>query len=163
MRRNYLLAVVLLTAGMAAGEAYAQNVVVRKKDGSESINPLSSVQKITFSGGNLVVNLTGGSSESYSISTVGKLYFGTGSTGTETISLGGNSGALSVYPNPAEDYITLRNIPETTSVVSVYRFDGVIMLQEQVSPGTQTIGISNLPNGLYILNAGNQAIKFLKQ
>ncbi|MEI6062119.1 MAG: T9SS type A sorting domain-containing protein, partial [Bacteroidota bacterium] len=59
---------------------------------------------------------------------------------------------IKVYPNPANDYITIE-IPEITGKVkcSMYSADGKILLSEMVEQVTTVFDVSYLKPGVYIL------------
>jgi hypothetical protein len=60
------------------------------------------------------------------------------------------SSAISIYPNPAEDYITVI-LPENVSnaVFTVYDMQGKALLQQNIS-NKETVSVSNLAAGIYI-------------
>ncbi|MES2559556.1 MAG: cytochrome c peroxidase [Bacteroidota bacterium] len=60
------------------------------------------------------------------------------------------SAGISVYPNPATECITLQ-LPEGDFLLSIYNMKGKLMKQSTVS-NNQTQLLSDLTNGLYILN-----------
>jgi hypothetical protein len=72
--------------------------------------------------------------------------------------------AISLYPFPAKDYVTIDNIPcaETVSVVNLQaqRFN---LVPERISNSSFRLHIQRLPKGIYFAMIDNQAIRFLKQ
>lgn len=80
-----------------------------------------------------------------------------------------NDNTLSIYPNPAINNITI-NFTSTSKNISIKIFDAtgrLIKNMENVKSGENTINISELENGLYLLNLqdGNNSItkRFIKQ
>lgn len=76
---------------------------------------------------------------------------------------------LSIYPNPASENITI-NITSTSKNVSVKIYDAtgrMVKNMENVKSGENTINVSELENGLYLLNLqdGNNSVtkRFIKQ
>lgn len=69
--------------------------------------------------------------------------------------------AVSVYPNPAADYITVE-LTENAKDAFIQLFDskGVLVLSRPFSEG-QNISVSHLSNGLYLIKAGDYAGKLL--
>lgn len=55
---------------------------------------------------------------------------------------------VSVYPNPAGDYITVDGIPPESELLIV-GLTGKIMFREITRGPTETVDISGYPNGLY--------------
>lgn len=78
-----------------------------------------------------------------------------------------NSGLISIYPNPASDYITLSTNGATKEQISViiYDINGRTMLNKQLSAGkgihSSTLDISKLESGIYIINIGGEISKKL--
>lgn len=162
MKQKLLLFMFILVAGMNALEADAQNLVIKTNDGKETAKALTSLKKVTFPDGNLLLTYTSGSTDSYSLTTISKLFFGDAATGTDELTASESAEKLSVYPNPASDIINIKNAPEGTSLVKIYRMEGVMVLNEEVSAGSLTIDVSKLAKGFYLLTLNGQAFKFIK-
>lgn len=54
-----------------------------------------------------------------------------------------------LYPNPASDQLTIANPTDQLSSVTLYNAQGQQVLQGQLSPGANTLGVAHLPAGLY--------------
>jgi hypothetical protein len=160
MRSFTLLLLLFLFAGASFSELYAQSLVIRLHDGSETTELVKSVQKLSFSDDNILVSFKTGSIDSYLLSDVQKLYFDINESVPE--SQASTETKLSVYPNPAEQKITLHNIPEGTSEVFIYRTNGKLILKKLVSTSIETINVADLQRGMYILIAGSMTVKFIK-
>ena len=146
--------------GSSAQELYAQSLVIRLNNGSETTDLLNSLQKLSFAEGNLLVSFKSGSTESYQLPEIQKLYFGFVESVPEPALQAIT--ALSIYPNPAGQEINLQNIPVGTSTIFIYRMDGKLMMQAMVSSSSETIKVDDLQSGIYILIANNQTVKFIK-
>jgi len=76
----------------------------------------------------------------------------------------GNS--IIIYPNPAENEISISNIPEL-STISVHDINGKLFIQREVDSNKTQLNVSELSPGLYILkisnSAGQQVSKFVKR
>lgn len=60
--------------------------------------------------------------------------------------------SLKVYPNPVTDGIVNVVIPEgAVGVLSIYNMAGGKVLERVASEGTQTINVSNLQAGIYLV------------
>jgi len=160
-KKLFHFTLLLLLISMAA-EVNAQSLVVRAKDGTETIRNLVVLQKLTFENSNLYLHFTGGSSETYAWTNVSRISFKSGTTAANLISRDQSNGNVSLYPNPVEGAFHLLNIPEGTFTIMVYRADGAVMLQTWVSPADNVIDVIHLNKGLYLLKIQNQAIKFIK-
>jgi hypothetical protein len=161
MKQKLFLTIFLLIAGVSFVEA--QNMAIRMKDGTGQTIGLSSLEKVTFSNANLLINQISGATESYSISKIRKIYFESVPTGVENETLNGISQKLTFYPNPVESIIYFRNIPNDNSILKIYRMDGAIVLQSLVSSDNNSLDVSGLDKGFYILTVNNQVSKFIKQ
>ncbi|WP_223608236.1 S8 family serine peptidase [Chryseobacterium sp. OSA05B] len=88
-------------------------------------------------------------------------------TGSELPS--GKGDQLKVYPNPAKDQINVRLTikGEKTSVIKIYDVSGKQVLTQNAVNGENTINISRIPAGSYILSAESDSQKlshkFIKQ
>jgi hypothetical protein len=64
-----------------------------------------------------------------------------------------NSKTISIFPNPASDYVVLR-LPEIDkqSIVSITDFSGRIISEKQISTHEIVIETKDIPNGAYIIS-----------
>jgi hypothetical protein len=141
---------------------HAQSVVVQTKDGTETTELLSSLQKLSFSENNLLLNYISGSATSFSLADIRKLYFISGSSDVVNAVTDEVSETLHIYPNPANTQIFIQNLPAGNSVASIYRMDGFKILDQQVSPQDNCITVSTLSEGLYLLQVNGMTLKFIK-
>lgn len=161
MKHNLFLTLFLFCMfGFGVVTVFSQSTLlgIKKTDGSEKNISLSALGKITFSENNLILNYPGGSNEVVAISSIRKLVFGA-PTG---VSLSKVDKSIRIYPNPATDYIVLKDVPEGEMCVSIFSVSGSPVLRLPLSSASQPIDISRLPQGLYILKVNNQALKFTK-
>ena len=71
----------------------------------------------------------------------------------------GNS--ISIYPNPVQDVLFINGVNENTRI-NVFNTSGVLLQTAIAKEKTVELNVSTLPQDVYILQAGNQAIKFIK-
>jgi hypothetical protein len=84
-----------------------------------------------------------------------------GACGTEDFYVGMlEQELLGVYPNPAVDYLTVSNSEENSSY-HIYDLQGRVW-QQGMLDSTNSIGLSTLPKGLYILSIANTTTRFIK-
>jgi hypothetical protein len=162
MKQKHLLLMFVLIAGIGTYQSAAQNLVIKTKDGSENEKPLASLKKLTFPDGNLLLTYNSGTTDSYNLTTVSKLFFGTAITGTNEYALREGSIKMFVYPNPANNLITIQNAPEGKLITKIYRMDGMLVFNEIVTPGNLSIDASSFAKGSYLLTVNGQAFKFIK-
>jgi len=134
------------------------SVVVQYTTNQEQTFILNDQGKIYFSGSNLMIDQLNGQSETIAISDIRKLYFPARVSIIEDIAIENN---IFLYPNPATDQIKLSNIKAST-LVSVYSMNGQLLINQLSSPD-QSINISNLKKGLYIVKANDKTFKLIKQ
>lgn len=143
-----------------AGQVFAQQLVVRLNNGSEITRELNQVRKLTFDPGEVSVVLNTGIAESYDMQSVQKLYFVSLTTG-----IGNTLNPLAqvyLYPNPANDIVYLNGLPEGNSDAYLYSFEGRLILSCSLTPEANSINLSSLKSGIYILILDNQAIKLIR-
>lgn len=73
--------------------------------------------------------------------------------------------SINIYPNPAKDVINIDL--KTDAQIAIYSLDGRAVTAENIIKGVNTINVSDLPVGMYILEVitegGRMQSKFLKQ
>ena len=71
---------------------------------------------------------------------------------------------LKIYPNPAQDFITVSlDLDSKDNQVCIYNISGKLLFQQEKLNKTQTIDVSFLEKGIYILQIKNQAYSINKQ
>jgi hypothetical protein len=132
------------------GTAFADNSQVVVINGQE-VQKVST--KITFSGDNATVSFSDGSSQTADMAQV-VIYLNvtTDIRKVETFSFNGLIG----------DVLTLSNVAEGTTV-TIYDATGKVLQQVKATDTTLSLNTASLKNGVYVLKAGNQIVKFLKK
>lgn len=161
MNRKLIVVFYILFPVIFTLEVQAQKIVIRMNNGEEDISNLIDVQKLYFSGNQMVVDYYSGPDDTYGISDVSKIYFDTG------VSLVENNDPLAngikVYPNPAGEFITISGIPDLEGNLSIYSMDGRLVLVMVISTSHESIDVSRLPQGLYLVNVPGLTTKFVKR
>lgn len=153
---GWLLAAMILLASPAG----AQNSLILKfNDGMQAGLPVSTLDRMTFSNGNVELKKTDASVSSFLMTDISRMTFGLFS-GIDEVAY--DNDALAVYPSPARNYIMLKNAPAGELHVLIFRQDGVLMKNIKLD-ATQQVDISNFQKGLYLLKVNNKTIKFTKQ
>ena len=67
--------------------------------------------------------------------------------------------AISLYPNPATDKVTLTMAEQ--GEVNVMDVTGRMVMKQSVSVGDNTLDVSSLPNGLYYVKLGFHHSSFI--
>jgi len=66
---------------------------------------------------------------------------------------------ISLYPNPAADYITITGFE---GIVNIYDLTGRLVLEQQTT-GNGYLNVSSLKSGLYVAKVNDKSIKFIKK
>ncbi len=67
---------------------------------------------------------------------------------------------LSIFPNPTNKQIGIRNIEYGQKLlITIYNFTGIFILQKDLDINHNYIDISSLPDGIYYLNIFNGSEK----
>jgi len=136
------------------------NLTLKFKDGSQTVSLINTLDRITFSRGNVILKKTDSSLISFVFTNIDRLSFGVFSGLPETFK---DETSIRVYPIPATNFIMLKNLPEGEVNIQIFRLDGVVLMNKKLSDSTQQIDISNFANGLYLLKVNNKTLKFTKQ
>lgn len=103
--------------------------------------------------------MNSGAMQTYTLHDIQKLYFGTITAINPVIT---PNSTITLFPNPAQEFIEIKNIPASAFSIKIFQTDGKLIIQENVTETSKTLDISKLNPGLYILNILNQSSKFFK-
>ncbi len=162
MSKKIILLLLLLYSGNYLFSLKAQNLYVDLKNGIENIKQIGSIQKLTFENNKLVFTYISGTSEMFSVSSIKKISFISAFTGIDVVDLEQNNNQISVYPNPVANELNFKNLPEGSSNLFIYRMDGALVLQTQITDFENTVDLSNLTVGIYLVRVNNQILKISK-
>lgn len=157
VNRIYLIAFCLCFSA----SVLAQNSLILHLfgDSKKSIE-LNSINKITFSSGNMIVDIKGNSSESIGISDIKLMSFGVVS-GIGAI--GKDERRLSIFPNPASNFINVSKLFPQELELNIISLDGRCLLQKTITRDTEVIDISSLKSGVYLLKSEGLTLKLIKR
>ena len=65
-----------------------------------------------------------------------------------------------IFPNPVNDILVLRNL-SGTQTISIYALDGRLVKSFEATEG-QTVSVSELPMGLYLVKTQSCTLKMIK-
>ncbi len=163
MNKLKLFAVILYLFPLGLATMIAQtSTVVRLNllDGTQKSIDLASIGKINFANSSLVFNFFSGSIDSYPLSKVQSLVFNGLSSGIEKLVA---NRPISVYPSLASQSVSLRNLPDGETKVTIFRQDGLAVITTTVSSAAEPINIAHLARGFYFICVNNQVLKFIKR
>ena len=75
-----------------------------------------------------------------------------------------NTTQFGLYPNPSKEvlHVAIPNIFPNEKIV-INNSVGMVVLEKEAISGTETLDISELKNGIYVLKYGQNTQKFIKQ
>jgi hypothetical protein len=134
-----------------------KSIIMQFRDGSEIGLQLDQLQKITFSSGMLQLWSSSEILQSYKVENIQKIRFGLFSSVTSPEL----KVKLNVFPNPASDFLIIKNAPYENFTVTIFSIDG--HLQKQIVTNiNQPFDVSDLQSGMYLLCINQLTIKFSK-
>lgn len=144
---------------------YAQNMDVRKGNGTQTNYALSSIKKLTFSAGSMVVSSTAGADASYALKDLRYLNFNDLTLGLSIAQQ--DSEAIFIYPNPVVDVFRVSPPAQSISSIAIISMEGRVLMQTKQAGNTTAVDVSKLAKGLYLCKiyteTTTQTIKFIKQ
>ena len=146
--------VLLMPCGVRA-QTYALKIT--NTDGTVKEVNLSNLKKITFPNPNMNLFYKNLTSESLTLTSVRSMIF---STPTGVVSAVEN--VLSVYPNPARNYIQLNNLRIEDKEIKIFNASGALVKYNSTGSFSQHVDVSDLSGGVYIIRVGNKMLKFIK-
>ncbi len=166
IRKFELVVVLLFGFGIAS---HSQTLYIEKTDGTRVDYSLSSIGKISFSSGNIMITKMDKSSEVFELSNLSSLKFSDTSTGIKE-PLAFQDKMLNVYPNPTNRELNI-DLPVTVhqkGTISIIGIGGNILMKRQITEERLVIlDISHLPKGIYFCRYNSpgevKAVKFIKQ
>lgn len=147
-----LLSCMFITYGYAM-----THIRIEKTNNSDELIQLNTIRNIQFQGENVQFNYKNGNSDLFAANTLKSLQFSSIPSTIEEKT----SAELFFYPNPATDYIYLKNLATEEAMISIYQIDGIIVMKGKQSLHTG-IYVGNLASGLYLLEVNKQTYKFRK-
>ncbi|MCL1938714.1 MAG: T9SS type A sorting domain-containing protein [Candidatus Azobacteroides sp.] len=154
-KKNFLLGVLLLMAGQLFAEQ-EWKLITLNADGTETSYALMEVQKIVFDKGLMTVNMKSGA-DAIHIACVSFLF--AEETGIENIKL---ESSIFVFPNPVQTHLTIVGVDKNVKI-NLYDLKGTLLQSIFAQDNSTPMDVSSLQQGLYLLQIGEQVIKFIKQ
>lgn len=149
-KRLKLSAVILLGLGLTGLQA--QTMYVKEKSDTQTAYALSSLRKMTFSGGNVTIQKADNSAGVYAISGLRYLNFIDKTTGIAEPPMQLGNASLISYPNPVTDVLNIDLTGVTgEGTISILTLEGKVMQMQHTSGNSLiTLNLSHLPKGIYL-------------
>lgn len=161
--KNFLLSLIAIvsfvTPSFADGSDY---IHVVQLDGADYVKVLSSIGRIEFTDNNVtVVDNTEEHNNLFScpITDAKKILFNNeGSSGTAIVPTKDESSiVIKAFPNPAAEYVTVTGLVDGETI-RLFDLQGKAVKQTVET----TVSLAGLPAGVYILQAGQDVVKIIK-
>lgn len=130
-----------------------------KKDNEQLSLQLNNINHFTANTSTTVFNFSSGTENTFNTNEISKITF---SQWASSIPETAREQALSIYPNPAKNVINI-NIPDNRNTLRIYTITGSLLITKELQSTVNTIDISGLTDGVYIMKCGNNVLKFSKQ
>ena len=152
-KKIFLLGLILLIAGQFAS-AQEWKLITVTADGTETTYALPNVQNIVFKDNTMTVNLKSGDS----VSKITCIRFDQ-PQGIKTLQ---SESSVFVFPNPVQTNLTVAGVAKDVKI-NLLNLNGTLLQSIPAQDNSTNINVSSLPAGLYLLQIGDQVIKFIKQ
>ena len=170
---NLKKSIVVLLLGTSALSVQGQaTLYFKEKTGTKTSYDMSTIRKLTFSGLNVNVNLKSGSVSSFGIAAVQRMSFVDYDSPLSIFMASKNSSIISLYPNPANDNITvlIESTKTANTQLEIIDLQGkVVFVQNtttQIGLTSIAIPVSNLNQGSYVCRIQQDGVvnfvKFIK-
>lgn len=132
------------------------NITVVYWNNSPSEDLFNNVTKFYFDNGHIILGQEG-ILTTIALADIRKLTLEAG-VGIESYD---QNASILLYPNPATDKLNFATDQEQQITVAVYTIDGRLLLKNKLST-SESLDVSSLSKGLYIIRINEQAYKFSK-
>ena len=162
MKKIILSLGLLFSSLMWVNVAFAQtihttNVTVVYSD-NQPDSFFENVTQFSFSGDNLLINQNG-TVTPISRSIIRKLTLE--DVTTSSIETYDENARIFIYPNPTSDKLNMASETEQQVLVSIFSLSGQKLMQQQMST-SESIDVSSLAKGIYIIKINETSYKFSK-
>ncbi len=139
-----------------AGTATSQHIAVEKKAGDLFTMELSELKQITFNGKTVNIENKAGTTYSNTMGDISRIYFDDLSSIADIEWQDGN-----LVEHISPDEIAINS--EAGSMVAIYNLTGAEMVTRRIQAHGETICITSLPQGVYIVKADERTTKIIKR
>lgn len=155
MKKQILMIILLLTAGISANAQQVKTLWVEKTSGEKLMIETLQNLKLTFSQGNMIATLYDGSQSTFPIADITKLYFDADDSAVRPL-----SAEEAFLWSPLTQELTVHCQPGT--LVNIYDASGRRVSCVLQSIAQSPISLSTLPQGVYVVEAAGQSVKIAR-
>lgn len=143
-------------AVLAAAPVFGQDLIVSKTDGTTASLDLEKIHKISFSEGNMVAtSIEGTNLSTYTLSAISMLQF-TNSTDVDAVEI--MDGRISYSAVAGVAYVS----GSAGQTFSVFNLSGSTLLTQPIESDSESVDLSALQSGVYLLRLGSKTIKIVR-
>jgi myo-inositol-hexaphosphate 3-phosphohydrolase len=136
-------------------QVMAMQLVIEPQSGTDMQLDIARIGKWVFVHNELqLLDKAGNLLASEQINNMRKITFSDLTSDAENVP---SENAIIVYPNPTQDVLIIQGVQ--AQVLRVYDMQGKLVITER---GTQ-VHVSDLSNGIYLLQIGTQVVRFIKK
>ena len=148
------------TARLSAAEETQTHLTIVPLSGSEQHFAITKIGKIIFEDDKMVLyDFENKQLGATPVSEIGKIVFGNDViTGVNEVQVS----SLLIFPNPTQESLIVRGLVGE-QVVRVFSLQGQLIQSAVSTDGEAQLHVGGLQNGTYLLQAGAQVVKFIKQ
>lgn len=158
MKKIIISALLVISLGVTV-RGQTKSLNIQLDTGTTKSVTLNKLSKITFSDTDLILVYEDQSTENILKKSIRLITF-SDVTGVSDIFFLGEK--FSIYPNPATNYITLGNLSDGENEIAIYSVSGNCVMAFEAKGSTQTIDVSALDKGMYLLKLNSEVFKFTK-
>ena len=153
MKRLFIL---FILSGLFMNMQAVNITVIRMSGEAKEVQQVSAIQFLP--GQTIQFTLTSG--ESTEMTGVRKISFENNDfTAVEDVV---TPSTIHVYPNPTADMLIIDGVTAKQEI-AIYSLNGAKVLSALSQDGTNTLHVSELPNGVYLLKLANETFKLIKE
>lgn len=149
------LIIILFLSGLYLSSQAVNITVIRMNGKTDEIEKLSVIKFL--SGNTIQCKLTNGRTKQ--VDNVRTITFDDIDTAVDNVI---SESSISVYPNPTADMLIVEGVT-AKETIHIYSLNGNQVLSVMTQEGVNTINVSGLPNGVYLLKYANESFKLIKE
>ncbi|MDR1876094.1 MAG: T9SS type A sorting domain-containing protein [Flavobacteriaceae bacterium] len=121
---------------------------------------VASIDKITFTEDDLVMNYNNGNVESLDMLSIRKITFSGSPLGIADVIGTAKANKIAVFFH-SENQLLINNLPDGKHQLSIYSITGVLVHRSVVDSGSPAVPVNGIGKGVYIAVINNQTVKFV--
>ncbi len=156
MNRRIFWLVAFMLTGFAM---HAQKVMMQLTNETIQEFTTSSVDQMNFQNNHFQFKFTDGTSQTINFSMISRIYFDESFSVSE---LNDEAPALSLFPNPAGEFITLQQTEQLSGLLEVFSMSGHLVKSFWMEGESLQLNLSDFESGVYFVRYQHTNLKFIK-